>query len=303
MGIKKDLMTLISLIVILAGVCIMFIYACNEVRPVETEEIPVEEGIVLHEQMSSFDRYMENKGRRPVEVIAHRGFSSVAPDNTVGSFTKAITAGCDQIKLDVQMTKDGAIVVFHDMDLSYITGEKGKIGDYYFSEVSNINVGSYYGYDDFQEENIPRLQDALDLVKNRDVKINLELKNIGKNETFVRRVVGLVTINHLEDKVIFSSFRYDYLEIIKSIDPDLKTEYVSDSGDYEELVTKYPADYYNLRFTNVTKSTVDMLHYYSKKVFVWTVNDVESMKMALDMDVDGVVTNCPDLLEMVVASY
>ena len=301
---RKDISTLISLIVVMTIVCVSFIGAYNRSH-IESEEPVIEEdeGIVLHKPISSFDAFMQGDRKPSVEIIAHRGFSSVAPDNTLVAFSKALSSGCNQIELDVQMTKDGAIVVYHDMEMSYNTAKAGRISDYYYSEISETIVGSVSENDEYTEENIPRLQDVLDLVKDRNIKINLELKDIGENEIFVRRVVGLVMSNKMESQVIFSSFRYDYLEIIKSINEELKTEYVSNSGNPEELFKIYPADYYNLRFQNVTQSTVDMLHYYGAKVYVWTVNDVDTMHSAVDMHVDGVVTNCPDILAMVIASY
>ena len=301
---RKDISILISLIIVLTLVIIVFVGAYNKSHMDIEETILTEDvGIMLHEQASSFDTFMQGEKKPRVEVIAHRGFSSAAPDNTLASFSKAVDLGCNQIELDVQMTKDGAIVVYHDNELSYNTAKTGKISDYYYTEISQTVVGSVSENDEYSEECIPRLQDVLDLVKNRNIRINLELKNIGDNDVFVNRVVSLVKINHMENQVIFSSFRYGYLQKIKEIDENLQVEYVSDLGDPDELFKNYPADYYNLRYTNVTQSTIDMLHYYGAKVFVWTVDDVDGMHDAIEMHVDGVVTNCPDLLALVLASY
>jgi len=115
------------------------------------------------------------KGKFPIMVIAHRGFSGAAPENTLAAFRKAIDVGSDLIELDIQLSKDGKIVVIHDEILGRATNGQGKVSDHTLQELKKLDAGSKFRAE-FSGERIPTLQEVLDLAKGR-VLVNIEIKD------------------------------------------------------------------------------------------------------------------------------
>jgi len=113
-------------------------------------------------------------GRFPVIVIAHRGFSGGAPENTISAFKKAIEVGSDMIELDVRFSKDGEIVVIHDETLERTTTGKGRVIEKTISELKQLDAGSKF-HSSFSGEKIPTLRDVLQLA-HRQIPVNIELK-------------------------------------------------------------------------------------------------------------------------------
>ena len=241
-----------------------------------------------------------------IEIIAHRGYSGIAPENTIAAFKRAVDIGADQIELDVQMTKDGVILVFHDNTLSRITGHSGKIKNFNYSEICMLDAGSWYdnvagSYNGtFGDEKIPKLSDVCEMLQDTGVGINLELKNIGNVQGFTENVVEIVKDYNMEDRVIFSSYNYTYLKEIKAIDEELKVEFISDTANADDLLTNYPADYYNLKLSGIEEDAPEKLHAAGVKFYAWTLNDAESIRKAVDIGADGIVTNYPGIAKVVI---
>ena len=125
---------------------------------------------------------MNNTSDLPL-IIAHRGASALAPENTLAAFRKAIEDGAEGIEFDVRLSKDGTAVVFHDADLKRIAGRDEKIIDLSFEELQKIDIGSWFNRvfprlenEQFSNETIPTLQDVLDLLKDFRGLIYIELK-------------------------------------------------------------------------------------------------------------------------------
>lgn len=237
-----------------------------------------------------------------IAVIGHRGYPAVKPENTLSSFLAAKDIGDDYIELDVQESSDGEIVVFHDNTLARITGAEGAIADYTLSELQAMDAGSFFSASCAGEQ-IPTLRDALKLVKGEfpgyksirstakgDMKVYLELKDIGPNEEFVSKVVDIVNEEGMSDRVIYASFQYDYLSQIKNIDNNNLT-LLNTSVWKESYITDYSADYYGLYMEIVNQGIVRQIHDADRKAFVWTVDTPEAVRNVIRMGADGVVTN------------
>src|SRR3972149_9393656 len=112
-------------------------------------------------------------GRFPVMVIAHRGFSGQAPENTLASFKKARELGSDMIELDVRFSKDGHMVVMHDDTLDRTTNGRGKVADYTLKELKQLDAGSWFA-PQFSDERIPNLNEVLELAKGK-ILVNIEI--------------------------------------------------------------------------------------------------------------------------------
>lgn len=111
---------------------------------------------------------------KTVSIFAHRGASHQAPENTLEAFQKAVDQGVDGIELDVQMTKDQVLVVAHDEQLERVSNGKGYLKDHTLQELRALDFSC--GHDEYSQVKIPTLAEVLELVKDSDIVLNIELK-------------------------------------------------------------------------------------------------------------------------------
>lgn len=239
-------------------------------------------------------------GKRPVMVVAHRGFSGVAPENTLTAFKKAIEVGCDMIELDVRLSKDGTVVVIHDDTLERTTTGKGRVIEKTLNELKQLDAGSKFHFS-FSGERIPTLREALELA-NGKVLVNIELK-IGD--------YGQWTILDLTDRaleeaermgmlnqVIFSSFDPLALERVLKKNPSVSVAYLYNRPwkAPREVTGGRPFQILNCRKTVLTKENISLSHQEGIRIGVYTLNTEEEMRRFIDMKVDAIITDHPDRL-------
>ena len=229
-------------------------------------------------------------------VWAHRGASGYAPENTLPAFQKAADLGADGVELDVQLTKDGEIVVCHDEQIDRTASAKGWIKDYTLEELKKMDFcGGQMAYEGVQ---IPTMQEAFDLLKPTGLTINIELKT---GEIFYpgleRRIVELTRENGWMDRVIFSSFNHYSIMEIQKLAPEAKTGFLYADGTLD--MPEYGRDHhvnalhpalYNLQYPDYMKKCRE----FGLDVNVWTVNRDEWLKMCCDFGVHAIITNYPD---------
>lgn len=228
---------------------------------------------------------------KEVQVIAHRGYSSCFPENTMAAFEGACELGVDYIELDVQLSKDGIPVLFHDTDMKRLTGQKGLISDYTYEELQAFDVGSWFSAD-FAGEQIPTLRDALEYIQTQSCKVYLELKDCGQIPGFEESIVEVVNSTGMQNRVVYASFNYEYLKKIKEIDMNSAILYNTKS-DKKTLVQKYPAEFYGLYLESATADLIDVIHEAGSMAFAWTVTTPEEMTNLMEIGIDGIVTNDP----------
>lgn len=222
-------------------------------------------------------------------LIGHRGYFANFPQNTMASFKGAVDIGVDMIELDVQMTKDGEIVIEHDNNLSRI-GQNGSIGDYTYQQLLEMDFGLYFSKD-FAGTKIARLSQLLDFMKSYpEIKIYIELKDIGENEEFIKKVYGLVKESEMMSQCYFASFQKNYLEKFKQIDANCKTIYIISNYDKSTFALNY-VDIYSLYEKNISQEYINIIHKQKKPVFVWTVDDLLRAMELKKMGADGFCTN------------
>jgi len=124
-----------------------------------------------------------------IDVIAHRGASAYAPENTLPAFEKAVELGADWFELDCTLSKDGAIIVIHDDSVDRTTGTVGAVRDLTLAELKALDAGSWYG-PDFAGEPLPTLEEALDLARGR-IGVYVEIKNSDDDTQLVRNLLGM----------------------------------------------------------------------------------------------------------------
>lgn len=153
-------------------------------------------------------------------VAAHRGASRSAPENTLVAFEKALALGAKGIELDVQMTADGEIVVFHDWTLERTTNGTGLLRNHTLSALRSLDAGSWFS-PEFAQAKVPLFEEVLSLLNGRAI-INVELKpNALDDVGFESRVASLVRNQHMEAEVVFTSFDHTAIERIKRIAPEI----------------------------------------------------------------------------------
>ncbi|MCO6360787.1 glycerophosphodiester phosphodiesterase [Roseivirga pacifica] len=232
------------------------------------------------------------------KVIAHRGFSGIAPENTLSAFQKAIDHKIEFFELDVHITKDDSVVVIHDssVDRTSSNGKTGKIADMTYAEVRQVKAGYTDKFDDdFKNESIPTLHEALALAKDK-IKVCVEIKAFGTEEQVMR------TINKLgmKDQVIIFSFHYPVLAKIRKMDESIPILYLKGSADEFTLDHAKVIDARYIGVGGGTKLTREFLakaHAQGIKVWRYTVDDEPTMKELLELGIDGIISNHPDRVE------
>jgi glycerophosphoryl diester phosphodiesterase len=230
-----------------------------------------------------------------VEIMAHRGSSKSAPENTMAAVRKAIEDGTDWVEIDVQETADGKVVVFHDSDFMKLSGVNLKIWDATMADLKDIDVGSRFS-PEFKQERVPTLAQVLQECKGK-IGVNIELKYYGHDQKLEQRVVDIVQTNGMTDSVIFMSLKLDAVKKIKSLRPTWKVGLLMSvsAGDLSSI----EADFLAVNAGFVDRGFVRKVHAIGKEVYVWTVNDAVSMSTMIGRGVDGLITDRPALARSV----
>ena len=229
--------------------------------------------------------------KNPVLITAHRGDSSMAPENTLAAFEKAIEAGADFIELDVTETKDGVLVILHDNSLERTAELEKNVWEITYDEIQELDAGSWFS-EEYAGERIPTLQEVIDVCKG-EIKLNIEIKSTGfESEEFIDKIVSCIQENELQEECIVTSFNYSMVQEVKSIDESIKTGIVL-SGDKQELSKFNDMDLFSISYKILDKDMVEEAHAMGKAVHVWTVNEKSDLRKFQKMGVDSIITNYP----------
>lgn len=228
-----------------------------------------------------------------VKIIGHRGSSKRAPENTISSILYAAEDKADYAELDVQETKDGVVVLMHDKDLKRVAKVEKNTSEILYNDVKKIDLGSIYSKK-FKGERIPTLDEVMKASKGK-IKLDIEIKNYQDDTELVKKVVQIIKENNSEDECLVCSFDYLALVKVKKLGPKIRTGYITNLSKKDNLNLQY-ADYYSICYPKVDKKLVEKLHRNNKKVHVWTVNNVEDAKRLIQMGVDDIITDYPNIL-------
>lgn len=250
----------------------------------------------------SFFKY-EISGNDRFTVIAHRGASAYYPENTIESFAGAIKLGAEMIELDVQLSRDGEVVVFHDEKINRCTNGRGKLAAYNLAELKNFDAGSWFA-PKFKGANIPTLNEVLDLCRNQ-IAVNIEIKTEAVTDKITNGIeekcLDLVEKHGMRPHVVFSSFDQRALKHLKEIDPRVSVAVLYDKKTYNdklpsEIVGSLEADSFNCAQKELSKKRQADLRAHGIPVNVYTVDLKSGMRELLEAGVDGIFTNKPDVL-------
>lgn len=230
-------------------------------------------------------------------IIAHRGASAAAPENTMAAVKQAVSDGADWIEIDVQETADGEVVVFHDSDFMKLAKNPLKIWDATREDLQDIDIGSWFD-EKFAGERVPTLTQVLEECQGH-AGVVIELKYYGHDQQLEQRVVDIVEATQMTDSVMLMSLKLDAVEKMKALRPDWKTGLLLSvaAGNQDQL----DVDFLALNGAFVGRDSISAAHRRGQQIFVWTVNDAVTMSTLIGRGVDGIITDHPDLGRSVLA--
>ncbi|MCY7375785.1 MAG: hypothetical protein LH472_07415 [Pyrinomonadaceae bacterium] len=243
-------------------------------------------------------------------IIAHRGASASAPENTFAAFQKAIDNGADGIEFDVRLSKDGIPVVFHDADLRRLAKIKNRVADLTAEELSRIDVGSWFNKafpnradSRFSAETIPTLKQLLDFLSGCKGLIYIELK--GKETItaeLAEAVCNLIKRTNLLPNIIVKSFKLEGVKIAKQLLPEVRTAALFEpkvltilrkKTQILEAARKYNADEISIHYSLATEKFVRKAREMGFSIVIWTADNPVWVKRAFDFGIKAIITNTP----------
>ncbi|MEU3241889.1 MULTISPECIES: glycerophosphodiester phosphodiesterase [unclassified Streptomyces] len=250
-----------------------------------------------------------------VVIVAHRGASAYAPENTLASIDKAAAMGFDWVENDVQRTKDGKLVVLHDATLARTTDVEKlyprrapwKVKDFTAAEIARLDAGSWLGRR-YAGTRVPTLRQYMERVSHNHQKLVLEIKNPELYPGIERETLDLLSnegwldADHLRNRLVVQSFSARSVRTVHDLRPGITTAFLG-TPTYTQ-VREYArfTDLINPDSASLTPGYVAAVHAFKGPhgrpvgVFVWTVDDADSARRLTGYGVDGVITNKPDVV-------
>jgi glycerophosphoryl diester phosphodiesterase len=231
--------------------------------------------------------YTEKIFNWDIVVAAHRGYH-LAPENSISSIRESIELGVEVIEIDVQISKDGVLVLNHDRTLKRVAGKDERVADLNYSIIKDIYIGFKNSYLD---EKIPTLEEAL-LEIDKKAKVIIDIKNYGSDQEMAEKIVELVERNNMIDDTYIQSFDQKILKEIRSINPEIKIGAIlyASIGNLSLL----DVDFYTIHQYMLSDAFVKNTHKLNREVWVWTVNLDENIREVLKYRVDGIITDYPE---------
>jgi glycerophosphoryl diester phosphodiesterase len=219
------------------------------------------------------------------KIMGHRGAPADEPENTRRSFSRALAVGVAAVELDVQLTKDGRLAVIHDETLDRTTNGKGRVKDFTLAELKRLDAG--------RGETIPSLEEVFDLVQGK-ANLVVELKQPEAAQALLR---------FFQEHQAFKfatviSFWHPAVKALKEAEPRLRTGVllVGCPADPAGLARAARADALILQYAYVTQQLVATAHSHNLFVYIWNIDDVNTLKPYLTMNLDGIGSNRPGVL-------
>ncbi|TAF64576.1 MAG: glycerophosphodiester phosphodiesterase [Cytophagales bacterium] len=247
------------------------------------------------------------KPNKNITIIAHRGASSVAPENTLIAIKKALDFEADIIEIDVFQTSDSVVILMHDETLDRTTNGEGRIEEHSYLELSRLEAGSWFS-PSFAREPIPRLEEVIELI-NGEARLLIEIKEGGNN--IEQNVLKIINQYKAKDWCIVQSFDAGVVQTVKDLDKNIEVHQLA-VGNISALpfhwnrglrigsVYQYNnTSHINLNYQYVSAKVVRKIHEQGQKIYVWTVNKPEDMRRLAAMGVDGIITDYPDVAKKI----
>ncbi|MBE1531732.1 glycerophosphodiester phosphodiesterase [Actinomadura algeriensis] len=246
--------------------------------------------------------------------VAHRGASEYAPENTLAAFRAAARMGADMFEIDVQETKDHKLVLLHDSTLARTTNvekvfpkrKPWKVSEFTLAEVKRLDAGSWFGKR-YSKEKVPTLRQVMREMRGSGLGMLVELKDPADDPGIEKRVAAALRDDAYwtrpdpaERRLVVQSFDWKSVRRFHALMPDVPTALIGKPKASKLSGHAKYADQINPNHRDLTASYVKKVHAAGMDVLTWTVDDAKSMRKALGLGVDGVITNRPDVFRKVV---
>ncbi|MGL4972328.1 MAG: glycerophosphodiester phosphodiesterase family protein [Culicoidibacterales bacterium] len=221
-------------------------------------------------------------------VIAHRGAGN-QPQNTMSAIETALAQGAQMIELDVQMTKDGVVVLEHDKTFSRAYGLNTPVAETNYADVKDLDAGQYFSGEPTSER-IATLAEAITATKATNTPLIIEIKSYGVEKApLIQAINEVITTNQCENRCLIASAVYAELVEMQQLNPNILRLYVAylAFGDFSDL----DVDGFMIENTNLTKKAVQRVQAKQKVIFVWTLNTSEEVSDAWAKGVSGIITD------------
>jgi glycerophosphoryl diester phosphodiesterase len=232
-------------------------------------------------------------------LIAHRGGSFEAPENTMAAFRHAIGLGMRFVELDVQMSSDGELMVIHDETLDRTTDGAGEVRDYTFEELRQLDAGARFA-PEYAGERIPTLREVLELCVPEGVGVVIELKSPDLYRGMEEKVAALVGEMWLRgaENIWCISFNHNAIRRMRNLDAALPLGYLYEWNEESFIapddVVQAVCPYFRTALTYPEQ--VAEAHRLGKFVFVYTVDEAEDIRLLIEAAIDGMVSDRPGML-------
>lgn len=236
------------------------------------------------------------------KVIGHRGACAYAPENTIESILTAADIGAEWVELDVMLTQDGVPIIFHDDTLDRTTNGSGNVAETPYATIRALEAGSWYA-DSFAGIKIPTLEEALEILIDKNLGLNLEIKPTPGRERETAEAALDILSKYWDDheRLLISSFQLSCLETAQDMAPDWYRGVLFDDDEdmpenWRDLVEYVDGATVNIGRKIATRELVEDIIDFEKPVLVYTVNDAQLARQLQGWGVDAMFSDCPDVI-------
>ncbi len=240
------------------------------------------------------------------KVIGHRGAAAYAPENTLAGLREAGRRGCRWVEIDVRLTRDGVPVLMHDPALERTTSGRGELNTHDAASVARLDAGGWFG-ESFRDEPPPRLEEALDLLGELGLKVNLEVKpTMGSARAKAEAVGRTLRADRRRREVVrvISSFSEEILEGLRELLPEVPRGLLlrRPEGDWPAALRRLRCASVHLWHGALEPEVIATARREGVKVLAFTVNSPERARELFALGVDAVITDVPDRIAEVAVS-
>ncbi|MFW5825582.1 MAG: glycerophosphodiester phosphodiesterase [Marinobacter sp.] len=232
-----------------------------------------------------------------VANTAHRGNAFAAPENTASALERAIKDGADYLEVDVRMTADGELILWHDVDLARVVGRPERISELNWNDIRHLDVGAWFS-PDYKGERIVRLKELIRMARDR-AGLFLDLKPDHNSRDLTREVVRMLRQENAVEGTVIAAAERHVLNEARAMEPSLRTallaEFIIGPLDNEGF------DILGLRYNQANAAAVARARQLGYELHVWTVNQPAVMSRMIDMGVDNIITDRPDVLAQILS--
>lgn len=228
-----------------------------------------------------------------IKIIAHRATYYNEPENSLAGIRSCINYKVDYAEIDVQETKDGTVILMHDYNLKRLTGLNKKVSDLDYNQIKKLNIHSHV-FQSLGYEKIPTLNQVVTSSKGK-LNLIIEIKPYGNTNDLTKKVVAIMEKNDIVKNSMIHSLSYGILLNVKRLDPNITTGYIVTNP--IKNLNLMNVDFFSIKQNMLNPNLIKTIHQSHKRVFVWTVDSSSNIKNAINLNIDGVITDKPETLK------